>query len=466
MPVVKLRRALAALPLEGGESWVVAVSGGADSVFLLRALHLLAPDFRLHLAVAHLDHGLRGEDSRADARSVAALAAELGTAFRLKTLPAGALDLPGRSPEEAAREARHGFLESVRAELGARRIALAHHADDQSETILWNFLRGTGPAGLAGMRRVSADGRLVRPLLDIPREEIRAGMAARGWDFREDLTNLDTSRPRNLLRHRVLPMLESEVNPGLRASLAGGADIFRSWVELVSEMAEKAMKEALLEPGDTILTLDCAPLMAYPEAVRKFALGKALEGFEGPGGWTRAHLAALDHLLASKDSGGRRVSLPGNLEAARERDRLVVYPSEADPPFESFDLAVPGELVLPDGSRITARRAGPHDVPAGAGPEPGRVWINAAALRGPLRVRRRRPGDRFEPWGLGSDTKLKDFLIGARVPRRLRRRLWLLSDSEHILWVLRLRPSERLRLGANAEEVIEVRLEPPHFHGE
>jgi tRNA(Ile)-lysidine synthase len=464
VPILKLRGSLSKLPLERGESWVVAVSGGADSVFLLRALADLAPGLSLKLAVAHLDHGLRAEASRADARFVSALAAGLGLPFRAAELPPGALEARGASPEEAAREARHRFLEQVRVELGARRIALAHHADDQAETVLLNFLRGTGPAGLAGMRPLSPDGRLCRPLLGISRAEILAGMRARGWEFREDATNAALDCPRNLVRHRILPFLEREANPALREALGGAAGIFRQWVDLVGGMAEKALHAASREPESAILELDCPTLLTYPEAVRKFALGKALEGFEGSRGLTRAHLAALDGLLASNAAGGRRVSLPLHFEAARERDRLVVYRAEPEPPFESLPLPVPGVVRLPEGWRLEARR-----VPCPASspePRPDRAWIDPGILEGGLEVRRRRPGDRFEPWGLGAETKLKDFLIAAHLPRRQRGRLWLLGDSKSVLWVLQLRPSERLRLGANAEEVIEVRLEPDRPGGE
>jgi tRNA(Ile)-lysidine synthase len=414
--------------------------------------------------VAHLDHGLRGEQSRADARFVADLAAGLRLPFRLGELPPGALARPGVSPEEAAREARHRFLEAVRAELNAKRIALAHHADDQAETVLLRFLRGTGPAGLAGMRALSADGRMCRPLLDIRRSEIRAGLRSRGWEFREDPSNMELDRPRNLLRHRILPLLEREVNPALSESLAGSAVICQQWVDLVAAMADRALSEAAREPESAILELDCPTLMTYPEAVRKFALGKALEGFEGSRGLTRAHLAALDRLLAPGTAGGRRVSLPLMFEAARERDRLVVYRAEPDPPYESLPVPVPGEVQLPDGLRLWTRVL--PKAPADPKPGPGCAWIDPATLHGALEVRRRRPGDRFEPWGLGAETKLKDFLIAAHVPRRRRRRLWLLGDAKSVLWVLQLRPGERLRLGANAEEVIEVRLEPGGPRGE
>ncbi len=456
MPIHKLRRVLKAAALESPETWLVAISGGADSVFLLRALHTLAGHFGLALAAAHLDHSLRGAESRVDADFVRQLCAGLSIPLHLETMPEGSLQRPGESPEAAAREARYEFLERARVKAGARRIVLAHHADDQAETLLLRFLAGSGLQGLSGMRELSEDGRLLRPLLSISRAGIRAELERSGWPFREDGSNADTARPRNYLRHEILPGIATAINPGYRETLAAEADIFRQWAEFAAELAEKAVAEAQTGGEEGILSLERAALLKYPEVVRKCALGKALRDVMGIRSVSRAHLGALDDLLAS-NTGGRRISLPRSLEAAREGDRLVVYRAEPDPPFESVSLSVPGEVQLSGGLTVCARRLSPSG--DHAGPSPDCLWLDPDKVRGELHVRRRRPGDRFEPLGLGSETKLKDFLIGARVPMRSRRHLWLLSDSQSVLWILELRPSERARLDRLPEEVIEVRLE-------
>lgn len=458
MPIQKLRRVLKDVSPESGETWLVALSGGADSVFLLRALHLLAPEFGLALAAGHLDHSLRGDDSRADADFVKALCLDLAIPLIAGTLPEGALDSPGESPEAAARQARYDFLEGARVSAGARRIVLAHHADDQAETLMLRFLVGSGLLGLSGMCELSEDGRLLRPLLSTTRSEIRVELQRRGWSFREDASNLDTTRPRNYLRHELLPRVEAVLNPGYRKTLGAEAEIFRQWAEFAAGAAEKAVAEALADGGAGILALERAALLKYPEVVRKFALGKALRDVLGIASVSRAHLGALDDLLAS-NTGGRRICLPRSLEAAREGDRLVVYRAESDPPFEAIPLPVPGQIMLHGGLIVRARRVAPSgDVPDPSGDF---LWLDPDRIRGSLEVRRRRSGDRFEPLGLGAETKLKDFLIGARVPMRLRRHLWLLGDSHSILWILELRPSERARLDRLPEEVIEVRLERP-----
>ena len=455
MPIQTLRKVIQAAALAPGESWVIAVSGGADSTFLLRALLELRLEFGWSLHAAHLNHSLRGPESDHDAAFVRDQCSQLGIPLIEETLPPG-MRVRGESPEAWAREARYDFLERARVQAGAARIVLAHHADDQAETLLMRFLSGSGPTGLSGMSILSPDGLRLRPLLGIRRREILAELRAHGWLHREDASNLDISSPRNFLRHRAIPLLEEQAYPSLASTLGLSAEIFRQWSDFAGEMAERALQEARKQGLGGILELERVPLLKYPEVVRKFVFGKALQGICGDRGLSRAHLDALDDLLASNE-GGRRICLPRSLEAAREGDRLVVYRAEPSPAFESIPVSAPGQVELTGGLSLHLAL-----VSAGGefqGPEPERLWLDPQKLVGGLVVRRRMPGDRFAPWGIGSEFKLKDYLISARVPMRLRRHLWLLSDSRSVLWVLGLRPSERVRLDTLPEEVIEVRLE-------
>lgn len=218
--------------LAPGERVVVAVSGGADSVFLLLALHDLARRWSLPLHVAHLDHGWRGADGAADARWVEALARRLGLTFH-----AGAVDAPGYarrqalSPEDAARRLRYAFLRDVCRDAGTTVAATGHTEDDQLETIILACLRGSGPVGLGGMdwsAPLPAPGgiglRLVRPLLALSREAVRRALRSIGQDWREDATNLDARQPRSRVRQEVLPLLEA-VAPGARRAVLRSATL-------------------------------------------------------------------------------------------------------------------------------------------------------------------------------------------------------------------------------------------------
>src|SRR3954447_11968021 len=201
-----------------GGAWVVAVSGGGDSVGLLRALHALAPGLGLGLSVAHLDHGARGEAARGDAAFVADLAAALGLPFDLGRWRPGR---PGHF-EADARRARYAWLVEVARARGASAVAVGHTRDDQAETILHRIVRGTGLRGLAGIprRRTLAEGvSLVRPLLGVTRAEVRGYLAAIGQPHRDDDSNDDLSRTRARIRHDLLPRLAREYNPRVAEAL-------------------------------------------------------------------------------------------------------------------------------------------------------------------------------------------------------------------------------------------------------
>ncbi|MEN6368373.1 MAG: tRNA lysidine(34) synthetase TilS, partial [Thermotogota bacterium] len=193
-----------------GTRVVVAVSGGLDSVVLLRILHGLATELGFSITVAHLDHALRA-DSASDATFVKELGAELNLPVMTERTDVGALAESKRiGIEEAAREARHAFLDRTARDLGAERIALGHTADDQAETILFRLARGTGLEGLRGMNAVS--GRIIRPLLYASRASVRRYAESHGLRWREDATNLDLRFSRNRIRQHVLPELRA-INP-------------------------------------------------------------------------------------------------------------------------------------------------------------------------------------------------------------------------------------------------------------
>ena len=218
-----------------GESVVVGVSGGPDSLCLLHLLRRLAPESHLTLHVAHLNHGLRGAEAEADAQAVAELAAGWGLPYTIGRADVPSLAAETRaSIEEAARQARYDFLQGVARAAGAGTIAVGHNADDQAETVLMHFLRGSGLAGLRGMlpRTALGQGFLISPLLETPRDRVEAYCAAHGLQPRRDLSNADTTIYRNRLRHELLPLLEG-YNPAIRQVLGHTAGVLAGDHEVV-----------------------------------------------------------------------------------------------------------------------------------------------------------------------------------------------------------------------------------------
>jgi tRNA(Ile)-lysidine synthase len=280
---------------------LVAVSGGADSVALLHALVAIGQ----RVGVAHVHHGLRRDEADGDLELVADSARALGVPFHAARVNAGRRDR--RSPEARARELRYAALEELRADLGYASIATAHTLDDQAETVLLRAIRGTGPAGLAAIAPRSADGCLLRPLLEVRREELRRYLRSRGLRWREDSTNREPRVPRNRLRSRVLPELEA-AHPGAVRKLAELARSARETEEWLGREAERSFAHAVAEGGGG-LWLDPAALLDLPAPLLRRALATLLARVGLADAVTRIHLERMASFL-TEARGGKRLSLP------------------------------------------------------------------------------------------------------------------------------------------------------------
>jgi tRNA(Ile)-lysidine synthase len=311
--VAAVDRALlsAGLPARG-ETLVVGLSGGADSVALTAALAALRRRRGLELVAAHLDHGLR-PDSADDAAFCQALCASLGVALRAGT--ARVRERASREKgglEQAARRERYSFLRRVQQDEAALWIAVAHTQDDQAETLLLRLLRGAGGSGLAGMRPQS--GALLRPLLAVSRPEVLAYLAERGLGWREDPSNADPAHVRNRVRHELLPSLEERFNPRVRAALARTADLVAEEALFLAGAAERALAEGSSLEGEA-LVLDLRALKAAPVALARATLRLALAESGGLSGVDRGHVDRLLRLASAAAPSGRLVQLPGDREA-------------------------------------------------------------------------------------------------------------------------------------------------------
>lgn len=250
------------------QSWgdittLVGVSGGADSVALLRALHALKCQGPGRLVVAHFNHQLRGDDSWADQHFVVALSESLGLESRLSADPASPTRSDGDGLEAAARAARYAFLQETAEQMGARYVVTAHTSDDQAETILHHILRGTGLAGLAGMRRTRQLGpavTLVRPMLEVSRRDVLAYLAFLDQPYREDKTNLDPKYTRNRIRHELLPMLEHGYSPTVVESLLRLGSLAADAQRVIEGVVRPLLERSIVKRDARSVTLDCREL--------------------------------------------------------------------------------------------------------------------------------------------------------------------------------------------------------------
>jgi tRNA(Ile)-lysidine synthase len=463
-----------------GDRVLVGLSGGADSVAMLLLLRELERDGALIIAgAAHLNHLLRGADSDGDEAFCAALAASLDVPFRADRIDVAALArAQKRSLEDAARSARYAFFERTMSELGADVVAVAHTREDQAETFLLRLLRGAGTRGLAGIHPRA--GRVVRPLLDVPRDDLRAYLAARGQAFREDASNADLTIPRNRVRHELIPALRSRFSPGITDVLAREAALARQDDEFLHAEAIKLAGRIVLT--DVAVRIDAAGLSSAPRALSSRVAHAALQRLAGSKSITYDH---VERLLALADGAGdgRAVSLPGQY-AVRAGGTIVLSPGrgriQGGENCFAFSLSIPGEVELgpqrlavgaaslPEAERLACLAEAEHEGGAlGGGSGRQRKWagrgsevgVAAAALALPLAVRSRRPGDRFRPLGAPGNRKLQDFLVDRKVPRAERDEVPLVVDGhDRIVWVVGQAVAEDFRVTDPSQGVLLLKV--------
>ena len=453
---------------------VVGVSGGPDSMGLLHLLVSLnqADDLGWGLRAAHVNHGIRGEEADLDAQLVESYCGQLGVAFSRATVDVPALAAAGRgSLEEVGRNERYAFFERAARECGATRVAVAHHADDNAETILHRVLRGTGLRGLGGIPasrpiRAESDIILVRPLLWCRRDELRAYVEQNGVPFRLDRTNAEVSSTRSRIRNELLPLLRSHYNPGVvDAVLRLGRQAADAHAHL-SEIADRQFEDLMIARDATRVRLDARRLARHPPAVQSEVLRQAMAdlatslrsvGYE--------QVEALRDLAAAEADAGA-VDLPGGLHAWTDHGQLVIArrdsPAPADPVPEPVPVDVPGETAAPAlGIVVTARIEPVGDRrPADLASHDDRAveWLDADAVQPPVVLRTRRPGDRFHPLGAPGSMKLSDFFINEKVPAWQRDRVPVLCDQVGLIWVAKLRIAERVRVRSTTRRILRMEI--------
>ncbi len=426
----------AAMKPWNGAGVVVGVSGGGDSVGLLRALVALGRDFRL--SVACFDHGTREGASTRDAAYVAALAARLGLPFDL-----GCWKRSRPNHFEAdARHARYAWLLDVATRRGASAVAVGHTVDDQAETVLHRIIRGTGLLGLAGMpaRRPLGPGvTLVRPILGATRLEVRDYLSAIGQGWREDASNLDLSRTRARIRLDLLPKLVEDYN-------ANAADALIRLARLAGEASKAANRRALRRLDRVALDLDESQITFDSDGLRAIDLAGRTEVIRlawRRAGWPESRMShprwhALGTLAGETTSG--RVDVGGGIQAIANPDRWTLRrrpetPVEG-PTLDPRPLEVPGSTPWIAGRIVTTLDDS----------TPTDERVDRDQIQGPLVVRSARPGDRFEPLGLeGRSQPLADFFRGRKVPKADRPAVPVVLDANGILWVAGHRIGHRVR---------------------
>lgn len=443
--------------LRRGDRLVVAVSGGPDSICLLRVLDELAEHWSWSLVVAHLDHGFRGAAAAADAKFVRGLAQQLGWPASVSRVDMPAvLHEAGGSAQDKSREQRYRFLWRVAAEHRAQAIVLAHHQGDQAETVLLHLLRGAGLSGLAGMRwrEEQAPCPLVRPLLQESRADILDYLRSLGQGFRVDASNADNHYQRNYLRLEVLPALTT-VNSDVQATLARTADLLQAENDLLEELAVAAYGQIKSGRCPGALSLSVQGLGEQPLALRRRVLRTAWQELSG----TERDLeySHVEAALALLDQGvGSSCNWPKGFSCRRDYEQLCVSsPDFAETGF-ALALPVPGTVQLPMGlGSIEAQILPASSLPKSLAGSLTRVYCDLGACQDQeLLVRSWLPGDEFQPFGMRGRKKLQDFFIDAKVDRHRRLQIPLVVSQGEIVWVAGYRLAEPFRVTPCSSRVV------------
>ncbi|MCL0048195.1 tRNA lysidine(34) synthetase TilS [Dehalococcoidia bacterium] len=481
---------------KGGEGdsrlTVVGVSGGADSVCLLHVLYQLRDKLGLDLHVAHLNHQLRGAEADADAEYVSSLARRLGIAATIETRDVKAYQSATRSSlEEAAREVRYAFFAEVAQATGAGAVAVGHTADDQAETLLMHLIRGTGLLGLRGMQPRSrwrlpdeeTQLTVIRPLLEISREETEAYCAACELSPRLDSSNISSKYLRSRIRAELMPVL-LEYNPGIRESLGRAARTVAADIAHLDEEVARLWDSVAVERPD-VVALDNQAFSVLSPALKRHLLRSALGRLLGD--LRDIELVHIEGLLKVMERpAGKRLSLPGGLAFhGGYTESLITRAEDAPCPLPPLagehHLAIPGETML-SGWRVRARvieskpcpvdDAGHNHAsrtedfwgdPVIGGKDSCRTSYKACLdfdLTGTqFVVRSRRDGDRFHPLGMDNSKKLQDFMVDAKIPRAWRDRVPLVCAGEQIFWVVGWRIDHHVRVTDSTRRVLCLEFE-------
>ncbi|MBP8614379.1 MAG: tRNA lysidine(34) synthetase TilS [Firmicutes bacterium] len=455
--------------IKSGDLVICAVSGGPDSMCLLDSLLYLCKDLNFRVCVGHLHHHMRGEQADKDAELVADFSRSRGIPITIGHADVfGLAKDMGVGVEEAGRIARYKFLFELCEEIGADRIAVGHNMNDQAETVIMRLARGAGTQGLAGISPVKDN--VIRPILYLSRSEIEEYCSKRQLPVITDVYNFDLKYTRNLVRHKVIPQIAELLNPSIVETLSNTAEVLRWDAEFLENCATGVFEDISTKEGRVTL-VDEASLNTLPEAMSSRVLELAWRECSG-----KTDCLNVEHVIRLMDNKGGTQSLPEGVTADSHRGYLGFYPPA--PHDVDIEIRVPGVTFVPElGLTITSRV---FDKPSGFTPCLG----NAKGLEGErtsdslfmvelrafadynicgdvIRVRTRKPGDRFKPLGMrGKEKKLQDFLVSVGVSRYYRDFVPIFVCGDRIIWVGGFRLSEEFKVTENTSKILEITVEP------
>ena len=476
----KFKQTIARYDLLGkGERVLVAVSGGPDSVALLYALLEIKDEFNLGLCVAHLNHKLRGRESDEDQKFVRNLAHKLNLKFFSKSIDVQKEAKKRKlSLEEAARLVRYSYLENLANRIKADKIAVGHQADDQAETFLMRLFRGAGGLGLSGIP--PKRGKIIRPLIETKRDEIERFLKEKGVLYRTDSSNLLPNYFRNKIRLSLLPLLKKKFNPKIVEVLNRASNIISLQQQYIEKKCEEILplicksRKMVRLPSASLRTsrspqkdkiiLDLKRFMDYDICLKREIIRLCVKEIDRDRfgllttSFTDPSFDSIERALnlIQRKRSGRRVKLTKNIWAEVSGENLAIYREKKKQ--YNYPISPPGERNLKSlGMRIRSEIVSRSSLPQKIKSEGEKVaFLDWEKLKGPFRLRSRRPKDKFKPLGMQGTKSIADFLIDTKVPRYERDEVMLLTTQGKIAWIVGYRISDEFKVTDKTKKVLRM----------
>lgn len=439
--------------IQPGDKIIVAVSGGPDSICLLDLLTRFSKEFNISLVIAHYNHGLRIGEDDLETHLVKKIAKSLGLPF--ETEKASGLDMHSSSLEDKARNLRYDFFERIRIKYKAHKIALGHNLNDQAETVIMRLLRGSGMSGLSGIPPVR-DNTIIRPLIEVKREDILGYLEQRDLEYATDSSNLDKRFLRNKIRLELLPEM-IKYQPGFIEILGQLSENLRDEDSFLEMQADEWVGHRLVqdESGDSLINI--SSFKDIPNAFLKRVIRNIIKKFnKNLYGIESGHIHDVINLIENTRP-NISIDLPKGLRAKKEYNKLIFTTKNTFPEFWSYLIKDEGRLYINEIGR-TIIIEGSNNKPENKGhtDDMNSVQLDKDSLSFPLTLRNFKPGDRFIPLGMTGHKKVKDFFIDLKIPPVRRKQIPILLKDDKIIWVCGYRIDDRFKVTPDTKSILKI----------
>lgn len=454
--------------IEKGDKVIIAVSGGPDSICLLDILNRIKDQLKISLVIAHVHHGIREKEADLEARFVRLKSSHLNLPFEQRTVPVPEIaKAKGLSVEQAGRVERYKFFKELLNKYQAQKIALGHHADDQAETMLMRLIRGSGLRGLAGIpakRDV-----FIRPIIECTRQEIEEYCRLNKISYCSDSSNREPNYLRNKIRLELIPFLNKEFHPAIVKNLLQLQTIIRDELGFWEEITEQYYRKALLKEVSEQVILNSQILRDWSPGIQRTVIRRTLKHLNHYLEDIQFNHIEAVRLMCFKDEGEKYLHLPGGLRVRKNYEEIF-FGLARNVPISGKDKKIEAlEFELIVGQETEVRNLGLkfitklYDFNNINFEKPGKestkneAYLDYHKLSLPLKIRNRKPGDKFQPLNSNFSKKVKSFFIDQKIDRHDREKIILVVDSANrIVWIAGYQVDNRFKITKNTKKILYI----------